>query len=40
MHSGLWEQYVKSLGLTVSGFDFLFGRALVQYDNKPLQNML
>ena len=24
MHSGLCEQYVKSLGLLVSGFDFLF----------------
>ena len=24
MHSGLCEQYVKSLGLTPSGFDFLF----------------
>ena len=24
MHSGLGEQYVKSLGLTPSGFDFLF----------------
>ena len=24
MHSGLWEQYVKSPGLTPSGFDFLF----------------
>ena len=24
MHSGLGEQYVKSLGLKPSGFDFLF----------------
>ena len=24
MHSGLGEQYVKSLGLTSSGIDFLF----------------
>ena len=24
MHSGLCEQYVKSLGLSASGFDFLF----------------
>ena len=24
MHSGLWEQYVKSLGLMPSGFDYLF----------------
>ena len=24
MHSGLCEQYVKSLGLLASGFDFLF----------------
>ena len=24
MHSGLCEQYVKSLGLTLSGFGFLF----------------
>ena len=23
MHSGLCEQYVKSLGLSASGFDFL-----------------
>ena len=24
MHSGLCKQYVKSLGLSASGFDFLF----------------
>ena len=24
MHLGLWEQYVKSLGLTPFGFDILF----------------
>ena len=26
MHSGLCEQYVKSLGITPSGFDYLFHR--------------
>ena len=36
--SGLCEQYVESLGLMASGFDFLFARALVHCDNKPLQN--
>ena len=35
MHSGLCEQYVKSLGLTPSGFDFLFHTR--PCDNKPLQ---
>ena len=27
MHKGLYEQYVKSLGLKVPGFDFLFARS-------------
>ena len=36
MHSGLREQYVKSLGLSATGFDFLF-RTRTR-DSKPLQN--
>ena len=35
---GLCKQYVKSLGLSAPGFDFLFTRALVHFDNKPIQN--
>ena len=35
---GLCEQYVQSLSLTASGLDFLFTRALVHYDNNPIQN--
>ena len=38
IHSGLCEQYVKSPDLAASEFDFLFARALVHCDNKPLQN--
>ena len=38
MHSGLRELYVNSRGLTALGLDFLFARALVHCDNKPLQN--
>ena len=38
MYLGLCEQYVKSQGLTTSGFDFLFACALVYCDNKPLQS--
>ena len=45
MHSGLCEQHVKSLGLTPSGFDFLFRthpRALWQHPSRtglnPLSN--
>ena len=38
MHSGLCEQYVKSLGLMASGFDFPFCMRPRACDNKPLQN--
>ena len=39
MHSGFCEQHDIPLGLKPSGFDFLFARALVHCDNKPLQIM-
>ena len=38
MHSGLCEQYVKSLGLRPRDLTSCFARALVHWDNKPLQN--
>ena len=38
MNLGYCEQYVKSLGLSASGFDFRFARALVIYDDKPLRD--
>ena len=36
MHSGLCEQYVKSLGLRPRDLTSCFARALVHWDNKPL----
>ena len=38
VHSGLCEQYVKSLGLRPRDLASCFARALVHWDNKPLQN--
>ena len=38
LHSGLCEQYIKPLSLSASEFYTCFTYALVQYDNKPLQN--
>ena len=38
VHSGLCEQYVKSLGLRPRDLTSCFARALVHWDNKPLQN--
>ena len=38
MNPGLCEQYIQSLGLTASGLDFMFARALMHCDNKPLPN--
>ena len=38
MPSGLCEQYVKSLGLRPRDLTSCFARALVHWDNKPLQN--
>ena len=41
MHSGLCEQYVKSLGLTPSGFDFLFRtRPCAWWQQTPLELVL
>ena len=37
MHSGLCEQYVKSLRLRRRDLTSCFARALVHCDNKPLQ---
>ena len=38
MHSGLCEQYVKSLRLRRRDLTSCFARALVHFDNKPLQS--
>ena len=38
MHSGLCEQYVKSLRLRRRDLTSCFARALVHCDNKPLQS--
>ena len=38
MHSGLCEQYVKSLQLRRRDLTSCFARALVHCDNKPLQS--
>ena len=38
MHSGLCGQYIKSLSLMASGFNFLFHTYPCACDNKPLQN--
>ena len=38
MHSGLCEQYVKSLRLRRQDLTSCFARALVHCDNKPLQS--
>ena len=35
MHSGLCEQYIKSLDLTALGIDFVFTHTLMHCDNKP-----
>ena len=38
MHSGLCKQHVKSLGLRPRDLTSCFARALLHWDNKPLQN--
>ena len=41
MHSGLGEQYVKSIGLSTFGFDFLFcTRIRALWQQTPLEPVL
>ena len=40
IYLALCEQYVKCLGPTAWGFHSLFARALLQCDNRPLQNTI